>query len=526
MNCFAYVRVSTTKQRDHGVSLEAQEEAITRYARQNRLTVTRWYRETKTAASKGRAEFSKLLKALRRGQAEGVIVHKIDRSARNLRDWADFAELSDLGVSVHIAAENLDLTSRGGRLSADIQAVVAADYIRNLRHEALKGIRGRYRQGLLPGYAPVGYRDNGGGKVKTVDPQSGPLVRELFERYATGRYSLRALRRVMNERGLRNKRGGELSVNSVSKILNQRFYVGQIEVKRTGELFDGKHEPLVSKRLFDACKDVLSGRTQRPARAFHPYTYRKLLNCQSCGYRLIAERQKGHVYYRCHTKACPQKCVREEEVERSVARALAQVTVTPMQRSEIEAEVGNLLGTSAERHEQQRRALELELDQVSARLARLTDLLLDAVIDQTTYAEKKRSLLDRQLKVREQLARPDAERDEIERRVAYYLELASTASLSYEEAEPLRKRQLVETVTSNLTVAGNDVVVELDSPFCVLVEREGVSSGGPQRDEPRTMDTSNPEGAEWIAEELYRQVKKELELSQDEEGSLHEPAGT
>jgi len=70
-----------------------------------------------------------MLNLLRRGKAQGVIIHKIDRGARNLKGWADLGELIDTGMEVHFANESLDLNTRGGRLSADIQAVVAADYI-------------------------------------------------------------------------------------------------------------------------------------------------------------------------------------------------------------------------------------------------------------------------------------------------------------------------------------------------------------------------------------------------------------
>jgi len=64
-----------------------------------------------------------MLAALEAGEADGVIMHKIDRSARNLRDWSDLGELIDRGIAVHFAHESVDLNSRGGRLSADIQAV-------------------------------------------------------------------------------------------------------------------------------------------------------------------------------------------------------------------------------------------------------------------------------------------------------------------------------------------------------------------------------------------------------------------
>src|ERR1700687_4437633 len=152
---FGYVRVSTAKQGE-GASLAAQRDAISRLAERSQLEVTEWFEELETAAKRGRPLFDRMLKSLRQGKAEGVIIHKIDRSARNLKDWADLGELIDHGVEVHFANESLDLQSRGGRLSADIQAVVAADYIRNLREEAKKGIYGRLKQGFYPGRAPIG----------------------------------------------------------------------------------------------------------------------------------------------------------------------------------------------------------------------------------------------------------------------------------------------------------------------------------------------------------------------------------
>jgi site-specific DNA recombinase len=170
----AYVRVSTTKQGEHSVSLQEQREAITRYAERRSLHIATWYQEQQTAAKQGRPIFVSMLQRLRKAKSYGLIVHKIDRSARNLKDWADLGELIDGGIDVHFANESIDMQSRGGRLAADIQAVVAADYIRNLREEVRKGFYGRLRQGLYPLQAPIGYKDNGGGKVKTIDPIKGP----------------------------------------------------------------------------------------------------------------------------------------------------------------------------------------------------------------------------------------------------------------------------------------------------------------------------------------------------------------
>src|ERR1041384_2953264 len=187
---FSYIRVPTLRQGQYGSALTEQREAIKRYAQRWNLTIIEEFEEKETAAKFGRPIFNRMLKALKRGQADGVLIHKIDRSARNLRDWADLGELIDQGIEVHFANESLDLTSRGGRLSADIQAVVAADYIRNLREETKKGFYGRVKQGFYPRPAPIGYLDAGAGKPKLIDPEMAPLVRTAFDLYATGRFGL------------------------------------------------------------------------------------------------------------------------------------------------------------------------------------------------------------------------------------------------------------------------------------------------------------------------------------------------
>ena len=104
---FAYTRVSTVRQGEKGVSLSEQKESITRYGERNGLEITRWFEERESAATTGRPAFSQMLKLLRLGVAKGVIIHKIDRSARNLHDWVDVGKLVDAGVDVHFATESL-----------------------------------------------------------------------------------------------------------------------------------------------------------------------------------------------------------------------------------------------------------------------------------------------------------------------------------------------------------------------------------------------------------------------------------
>jgi site-specific DNA recombinase len=114
---FSYVRVSTQRQGQNGTSLIEQLSAIENYARRYNLNIIKQYEERETAAKTGRPVFLDMLKALKQNKAHGIIVHKIDRSARNLKDWAELGTLIDLGLEVPFANESLDLNSRGGRLS-------------------------------------------------------------------------------------------------------------------------------------------------------------------------------------------------------------------------------------------------------------------------------------------------------------------------------------------------------------------------------------------------------------------------
>lgn len=313
---YSYVRVSTTRQGQTGTSLAEQRDAIQRHAQRHQLTISEEFEEQETAAKHGRPVFARMLKALKACQAAGVVMHKIDRSARNLRDWADLGELIDSGVEVHFANEGLDLQSRGGRLSADIQAVVAADYIRNLREEALKGFYGRLKQGVYPMPAPLGYADCGAGKPKQPHPVKAPLVRQAFEMYATTKWSLQALTQELHDMGLRNRRDGRVTDSTLSDLLHNPFYTGVIRMKGSGEVFKGGHPPIVPRSLYDRVQAVLSGKTA-DAKHRHLFLFRKQLTCGRCGSTLIGELQKHHHYYRCHERTCSQKTIREELINSS-----------------------------------------------------------------------------------------------------------------------------------------------------------------------------------------------------------------
>src|SRR5581483_2320083 len=368
---YAYVRVSTARQGE-GVSLQEQRSAIEGYAQRHNLHVTRWFEELETAAKSGRPVFSEMVKLLRRGAASGIIIHKIDRSARNYGDWADLGDLIDAGIDVHFANEGLDLKTRGGRLSADIQAVVATDYIRNLREETIKGLWGRFKQGLFPLPAPLGYLNNGAGKPKTLDPKTAPLIQKAFELYSTRHHNLASLCAELNRLGLRYRNGSQIKRTGLAWLLKNPFYIGLIHIKTTNETFQGIHEPLVNRPLFDRVQNILQRKSNTQALK-HDFLYRRRLTCKTCTHSLIGETHKHHVYYRCQTSTCPVTCVREEIVNQAVLGQMARLTFSKDEHAWFRHKLSQMRLHKVEENETLVNGINLQTAQADDRLNRLTD---------------------------------------------------------------------------------------------------------------------------------------------------------
>lgn len=492
-----YIRVSTAKQanapRDRrqenpvskhhepreGVSLPEQRDAILAYARRNDIEIVEWYEERKTAAKRGRLHFNELLKRLRQRKLDGVVIHKVDRGARNLGDWAELGELIDTGVEVHFANESLDLQTRGGRLSADLQAVIAADYIRNLREEAKKGIVGRLKQGLYPLYAPLGYINQGRGRRVEVDPKRGPLLKVAFELYARGALGLRALADELYRRGLRSRAGGKIGKTALAKILRNSFYVGVIKLKTMPEAYMGVHDPLISKALFDRVQRTLSGKTNKVV-VRHDWLFRRLFTCSACGSYMVGERQKGLIYYRCHQ--CRGICIRETAIETAITEALQGMVFTPENAIYLKQAVRKRIENYSRDRLARVQSLELRLDQVSARFSRLTDGYLDGVLDPESYQEAKRHLIDERLRLEEERRdlRESAETVAKER-VEKILELVLDPHFHYFSANLDRRPPLLRKMFSNREIASKEAVIKPSFLFSYLKNQDSVLCCAPQR---------------------------------------------
>jgi site-specific DNA recombinase len=297
----------------------------------------------------------------------------------------------------------------------------------------------------------------------------------------------------MSRRGLRNRNNGRVTVAGLAKMLRNPFYIGLMRIRKSGGTFTGNHEPLVRTEIFEKTQAVLAGKRVDRVNN-HIFTYSRLVRCASCGYSLIAEKRKGHVYYRCHNRpfknppVCPPTSLREEALDAAVLAALADVDLM-----DEELQLARVVIAEHKRELEQTQAavfegLRLQQDQLRLRLTKLTDLLVDGTIDKTVFGERRDALVLEQARINERLAEIAREPASVVATVEKTVELAKSPSMLYKSASLEKKRELLKTLLSDLAVSGKNVALTLALPFRLIAERQKMTDGGPYRGTCRTWE--------------------------------------
>jgi site-specific DNA recombinase len=357
-----YVRVSSREQAEGGYSIDAQLEACRRFVTEKGWAIEEEFTELgESARTANRTASSAMVAFLEEhGAITHLVVHKIDRLARNLADYAATkARCKKLGVRLVSVTEGMEESS-SGRLVEGIMATIAEFYSDNLSHEVRKGMHQKLKNGGWPHLAPVGYvnvRVNNGGRrdesVLAIDPAQGPLMIKAFELYASGNFTVTSLHQHMSELGLRNKRGTALSRAKFAELLHNKLYAGV--VVHDGVEYPGAHEPLVSKELFARVQDTfLLHDWYKVRERKRPNHLRGFMVCGSCGSLLSSMNARGrsahYPYFFClgrfsRRTDCKERFLPEAEVETIVEQVYAGLRLTARDekhlRAALEREMAN-----------------------------------------------------------------------------------------------------------------------------------------------------------------------------------------
>jgi hypothetical protein len=200
----------------------------------------------------------------------------------------------------------------------------------------------------------------------------------------------------------------------------------------------------------------------------------------------MAELQKGHIYYRCHTRSCATKTVREERVDAALGAAFAPLHLNEEEAAYIQKWFVWARANMQERNDSLLEACRLQLSQLHDRLARLTDAFLDGAIDKVFHAERRASFIVEEAALKQKMRDLEAGRDESLPNLEEYLELIQSASNLHKMTLVQEKRALVKKLTSNLSVGPGNPTITLQNEAQLIADRPKVLSSSPNRGVPRT----------------------------------------
>ena len=322
MTAVIYARYSTDSQREE--SIEGQIRECTAYAEKNGFTVVKHYIDRAISAkTDNRPQFQQMIKDSERGIFDVIIVWKLDRFARNRYDSARYkTQLKRNGVKLVSATEVISAGPEGIILESVLEgyaeyysADLSEKVVRGMTENALKGI---YNGGTIP----FGYMIDETRHYQP-DPLLAPYVEQTFQKYADGA-TMTDLRDWLKAHNIKNSMGGEMSYNTIQRMLSNRRYIGELRLRDVVQ--PNAIPALVSEELFNKVQEKLAKNKKAPARhkAEESYLLTTKLYCGKCGALMFGESGVSHTgkmytYYKCAAakkkKTCDKKAVRKQWLE-------------------------------------------------------------------------------------------------------------------------------------------------------------------------------------------------------------------
>ena len=464
-----YARVSSKEQEREGYSIPAQCKLLRSYASRQSYQIIREFIDVETAKQSGRTQFTEMIRFLEEHPDVRILLcEKTDRLYRNFKDYVIIDEL-DLTLVFVKEGSVLNKHSRSHeKFIHGIKVLMAKNYIDNLSEETRKGLIEKAEEGLFPGTAPLGYRHNKVKKTIEIDEKRAPLVRWMFEQYATRRYSVRDLEVMLYQKGLRSRKGNRVHRSSISRLLKNPFYIGGFIW--SGKRYHGNHPPLIEKDLFNRAQAVTAKRNDTRSNV-HRFAYTGLLKCAHCGSSVTAEIKKDrYIYYHCTFDKgnCGGAYVRGEELERQFEGIFAGFEFPEAIVEWIRDALQQSAREQAEFHNNAISKLNDCLAKLQHRIQQIYLDKLDEEIEEAFYRQKVTQWRKEQSEIRDSIERHEkADENYIEQGIRL-LELTQRATAIFREKGEAERAELIRFVMPASVLKKDTVVPTFKPPFDII----------------------------------------------------------
>ena len=414
---FIYCRKSTEDEDRQILSIDAQLSELNTIASQNGMPVVATFTESKSAKGPGREVFNEMIRRIEQGEANAILSWKLDRLARNFDDGGKIIGLLQRGVIQEIRTFEKTYLPTDNVLMIAVELGMANQYVRDLSVNIQRGIREKVRRGIYFGKAPLGYYNEP--KLRTIEPhpENFKKVKEILELFATGEFTLTAIRKKMATMGLVGERSGKpLPLSSIGNMFRNPFYYGVFLHK--GEMHQGIHAPMISKQTFDEIQTALvTIGKPRKKRGDKGFLFLNFATCGTCGHCITGERHtkrsgRRYRYYRCtHKNKLPhlddRSLIREEKFAEEVRRNSALVVIPDDWKEKFLAKIELWQNDEAQARQHHIDRIKSELAALKSKIDRLNTAFTEGGLELAEFKELKNPLIVQKAVLEQQLAKAE-----------------------------------------------------------------------------------------------------------------------
>jgi len=308
-----YARKSMEAEDQQALSIESQVKEMLALAEREHLIVADIKREAHSSKEVGqRAVFNQMLSDVRDKKYNGILTWAPDRLSRNAGDLGSIVDLMDQKLLVDIRTYGQRFANNPNEkfllMILGSQAKLEND---NKAVNVKRGLKTRCEMGLRPSMAPTGYLNEKNVDKKCqvlLDPKRAPIIKQIFEKVGNQQWSGRKIYRWLKDINFKTKNDMPLALGNIYIILRNTFYYGEFEYPvKSGNWYQGKHVPIITKELFDKVQAHLN-ENFIPKTESKEFAFTKLIRCGYCGSSITADEKfkklkdggvNRHVYYFC-----------------------------------------------------------------------------------------------------------------------------------------------------------------------------------------------------------------------------------
>ena len=456
-----YPRVSGHEQEDN-YSIPEQIDRMKKYCEAKGWFVYKIYTDSGyTGSNMDRPGLQDMIKDVKSGKLDMVLVYKLDRLSRSQKDTLYLIEdvFDKHNVGFASMTENFDTSTPFGKAILGVLAVFAQLEREKIKERTMMGKDSRAQEGRWHGGStpPIGYDYIDDHLV--INEYEAMQIREVADLFLKGT-PLRTIERIMEEKGYRHKYG-EWSAKSIRRLLANELNIGKI--RHRDKMYEGLHEPIFDQETFDAIQSLLKERKEQFGTAkAHQSLLGGIMFCKHCGGRYARQSYNGKFYaYMCYSRSkkmrkmikdpnCKNKNYKVEILEPAILGEIYKMAVDPNKVEELRE--NRPVNDSAEKI----KSIKSEIEKIDTQISKMMDLYALGTIDLDVISGKVSELNEIKTSLSKEM---DSLNVPSTGEVMSTKEVMDIASLMNEDLPLEDKRNIIQSLIHYIEIDNDEVTI-------------------------------------------------------------------